>query len=460
MTISTINPATGRTLAAYDGHDDVQIERLLERAHLAAETWGRQPLVRRLETLTGLARVLRSRKAELAELVTSEMGKPRHEAAAELEKSAATADFYVSRAAEILGDTRVDVEGVDAWVAREPVGLVLAVMPWNFPFWQALRFAVPAVAAGNGVLLKHSPNVSGSALALEEVFEQAGLPVGVFTTLLVEEPRVPDVCERLVADDRVAAVTLTGSNRAGSAVGAAAGRAVKRSVLELGGSDAFVVLADADVEAAAATAVRARFMNAGQSCVCAKRFIVEAPAAEQFTAALVAGAAGLVVGDPTDEKTEMGPIAREDLREGIRSQVERSVAVGAVLLTGGHELPGDGFFFEPTVLSVPGGPGVPAFDEETFGPVATITVAADEDEAVRFANATKFGLGLSVWTRDTARGTAFARRVVSGAAFINAMVVSDARLPFGGTKCSGYGRELSVEGMLEFVNTRTYWCGT
>jgi succinate-semialdehyde dehydrogenase/glutarate-semialdehyde dehydrogenase len=253
-------------------------------------------------------------------------------------------------------------------------------------------------------------------------------------------------------------VTLTGSNRAGSAVGAAAGRAVKRSVLELGGSDAFVVLADADVGAAAASALRARFMNAGQSCVCAKRFIVEAPVADQFTSAVVAGAAGLVVGDPTEEKTEMGPIAREDLRDGIRSQVERSVAAGAVLLTGGGELPGDGFFFEPTVLSVPDGPGVPAFDEETFGPVATITVAADEDEAVRLANATRFGLGLSVWTRDTMRGLAVARRVVSGSAFVNAVVVSDARLPFGGTKHSGFGRELAAEGMLEFVNVRTYWC--
>jgi acyl-CoA reductase-like NAD-dependent aldehyde dehydrogenase len=456
MTITTINPATGRTLATYDSHDDEQIEGLVERAHLAAESWGRQPLARRVEVITELARVLRARRAGLAELITSEMGKPLREAAGELEKSDATADFYAVKAAEILGDTKVDIDGVDAWVAREPVGLVLAVMPWNFPFWQALRFAIPALTAGNGVLLKHSPNVSGSALVLQELFEQAGLPVGVFTTLLVDEPRVPEVCERLVADDRVAAVTLTGSNRAGSAVGAAAGRAVKRSVLELGGSDAFVVLADADVEAAAASALRARFMNAGQSCVCAKRFVVEAPVAEQFTEALVSGAAGLVVGDPTDEKTEMGPIAREDLRTVLGSQVERSVAAGAVLLTGGRELPGEGFFFEPTVMAV-SGPGVAAFDEETFGPVATITVAADEDEAVRLANATRFGLGLSVWTRDTTRGVAFARRVDSGAAFINAMVASDARLPFGGTKSSGYGRELSAEGMLEFVNTRTYW---
>jgi succinate-semialdehyde dehydrogenase len=457
MTISTINPATGRTLTTYDSHDDAQIEHLLVRAHRAAQLWGLQPLGRRLEVITELARVLRSRGAQLAELITSEMGKPHREAAAELEKSAATADFYAVMAPEILADTKVDIEGVDAWVAREPVGLVLAVMPWNFPFWQALRFAIPAVTAGNGVLLKHSPNVSGSALAIQETFEQAGLPVGVFTTLLVEEPRVPEVCERLVADDRVAAVTLTGSNRAGSAVGAAAGRAVKRSVLELGGSDAFVVLADADVEAAAASALRARFMNAGQSCVCAKRFIVEAPVAEQFASALVAGAGGLIVGDPTNEKTDMGPIARADLRNGIRSQVERSVAAGAELLTGGRDIPGDGFYFEPTVMNVPG-PGVAAFDEETFGPVATITVAADEDEAVRFANATQFGLGLSVWTRDPKRGTTFARRVVSGAAFINAMVVSDVRLPFGGTKRSGYGRELAADGMLEFVNARTYWC--
>jgi succinate-semialdehyde dehydrogenase/glutarate-semialdehyde dehydrogenase len=336
------------------------------------------------------------------------------------------------------------------------MGLVLAVMPWNFPFWQAMRFAIPALTAGNGVFLKHSPNVTGSALAIQQVCEQAGLHAGVFTTIVVEEERVPQVSDRLIADDRIAAVTLTGSNRAGSAVGAAAGRAVKKAVMELGGSDAFVVLADADVPRAAATAVRARFNNAGQSCVCAKRFIVEAPVAEQFTAAFVAGVQHLVVGDPTDPPTQKGPMARRDLRDGIQRQVDDSIAAGATLLTGGKQRPGEGYYFDPTVLQVDG-PGVAAFDEETFGPVATVTVAADEDDAVRLANATEFGLGLSVWTADPARGAAFARRVTTGAAFINTMVASDARLPFGGTKRSGHGRELAAVGLQEFVNTRTYW---
>ena len=456
MSITTVNPATGQSLVTYQSHGDTQIESLLAISAAATDAWGRTALQDRVAVVTELARVLRSRTAEVGKLITTEMGKVRAEAEAELDKSAVTAEFYAGKAHDILDDAPVEVDGVDAWVAYEPMGLVLAVMPWNFPFWQAMRFAIPAITAGNGVLLKHSPNVSGSALAIQATFEQAGLPHGVFTTLLVEEPRVPEVCERLVADDRIAAVTLTGSNRAGSAIGAAAGAAVKKAVLELGGSDAFVVLADADIETAAATAVRARFNNAGQSCVCAKRFIVEAPVAEEFTTRFVEAVNHLVVGDPNDEKTQLGPMARDDLRAGIQSQVERSVAAGATVLTGGRSLPGEGYFFEPTVLG-DASPGIPAFDEETFGPVATITVAVDEDDAVRLANATQFGLGLSVWTKDPARGAAFARRVTSGAAFINAMVASDARMPFGGTKKSGHGRELSDVGLREFVNTRTYW---
>jgi acyl-CoA reductase-like NAD-dependent aldehyde dehydrogenase len=277
--------------------------------------------------------------------------------------------------------------------------------------------------------------------------------------VVVEEARVPGVTEWLIADDRIAAVTLTGSNRAGAAVAAAAGRAVKKSVLELGGSDAFVVLADADVDAASAAAVRARFTNTGQSCVCAKRFIVERPVAEWFVAGFVAGVRALVVGDPTDPGTTVGPLARGDLRDTLQRQVDESVAAGATLLTGGKPAPGDGYFFEPTVLSDTG-PGLAVFDEETFGPVAAVAVAADEDDAVRLANATPYGLGLSVWTADVERGAAVARRITSGTAFINAVVASDARLPFGGTKASGYGRELASAGLLEFVNTRTYWVAT
>lgn len=456
MSITTVNPATGKPITTYETHSDSDVDRLLRLGHDATRAWGRVAVADRAAVVRALAAQLRERKDVYAGLIIEEMGKVSAEAGGEIEKSAVTAEWYAGNAERILADEEVDIDGVDAWVAYEPVGLVYAVMPWNFPFWQAMRFAIPAIAAGNGVFLKHSPNVTGSALAIQEVFEAAGLPHGVFTTIVVEEERVPDVSERLIADDRIAAVTLTGSNRAGEAVGAAAGRAVKPAVLELGGSDAFVVLSDADVEAAAATAVRARFNNAGQSCVCAKRFIVEAPVAEQFTRLFVDGVEKLRVGDPLDPEVSMGPLARDDLRASILRQVRKSVDAGAEVLTGGHAVPGEGFYVEPTVLAVKG-PGVPAFDEETFGPVATITVAQDGADAVRLANATDFGLGLSVWSRDRARATAFARDVTSGAAFINAMVASDARVPFGGTKRSGYGRELSDVGLREFVNTRTYW---
>jgi len=453
MSVTTINPATGRTLETYASSD---VEPLLSAAHTATTRWGLSPLDVRTATVARLATVLRGRADDIAALITAEMGKPLAEALGEVEKSAVTAEFYVARAAEFLGDRAVAIDGVDAWVAREPLGLVLAIMPWNFPLWQAMRFAVPAVTAGNGVFLKHSPNVTGSALLIQELWERAGLPAGVFTTVVVEESRVPRVTEGLIADDRIAAVTLTGSNRAGSAVGVAAGRAVKPSVLELGGSDAFVVLSDADVPAAATAAVRSRFLNAGQSCVCAKRFIVESTVADEFTDAFLAGVKELVVGDPTAPETRMGPCARADLRDALARQVKESVAAGARLLTGGAELPGPGYFYAPTVLTGTG-PGMPAFDEETFGPLAAIAVATDEEDAARLANATRFGLGLSVWSRDPSRAAAFARQVPTGAAFINAMVASDARIPFGGTKQSGYGRELSDIGMHEFVNTRTYW---
>lgn len=458
MSITTVNPATGHQLASYEGHTDGQIDALLQAGFEATQAWGTTALSRRVAVVSALAATLRARAQDLAELVTAEMGKPLPEARAEMEKSAVTADYYAAHAEHILADTRVpvDVDGVDAWVAYEPLGLVYAVMPWNYPVWQAMRFAIPALTAGNGVFLKHSPNVTGSAVAIQRICEEAGLPSGVFTTIVVEEPRVPELSDRLIADDRIAAVTLTGSNRAGEAVGAAAGRAVKKAVLELGGSDAFVVLSDADVERAAATAVRARFTNAGQSCVCAKRFIVEASVADRFTDTFVDGVRALTLGAPHDPATAVGPLARADLRDTLQRQVEESLASGATLLLGGRLVPGDGYYFEPTVLGDTR-PGVAAFDEETFGPVAAVAVAADEDEAVALANATPFGLGLSLWTRDPYRARRVARRITTGAAFINAMVASDARLPFGGTKRSGHGRELADVGLREFVNTRTYW---
>lgn len=334
--------------------------------------------------------------------------------------------------------------------------MVLGIMPWNFPVWQVMRAAIPITMAGNAFVLKHSPNVTGSALVLGELFEAAGFPAGLVGVLVVDEPEVPATIERLIADPQIAAVTLTGSNRAGEAVGAAAGRASKPSVLELGGSDAFVVLADADVASAAAAAVKARFHNAGQSCVCAKRFIVDAAIAEEFTERFVSGAREFVMGDPTDPAIQIGPMARGDLRDGIQSQVDRSVAAGATLALGGQASDTAGFCYPPTVLTGVT-PGMAAFDEETFGPVAAITVARDDDHAVELANSTDYGLGLSVWSGATEHAVAVARRITSGAAFVNAIVASDPRVPFGGTKRSGYGRELADAGLLAFTNTRTFW---
>lgn len=457
--VTTTNPADGTLLASYPAMGSDDIEQAVARAAEAARAWGQRPVADRAALLTAFAAHLRADAERYAALVTAEMGKPLAQARGEVEKSAVTADYYATNAETILAARPVQIDspaGVSAFVSPEPVGLVLAVMPWNFPVWQVMRFAIPTLAAGNGVLLKHSPNVTGTALALAEAFEEAGFPAHLVTTLVLAEDVVPETVSGLIADDRVAAVTLTGSNRAGEMVGAAAGRASKRSVLELGGSDAFVVLSDADVPAAAAAAVGARYTNSGQSCVCAKRFVVEAPVAEEFTRLFLDGVKALVVGDPTDPATSVGPLARADLRDALQRQVEQSVAAGATLAAGGHSIEGVGSFYEPTVL-LGTGPGMPAFDEETFGPVAAIAVAADEDDAVRLANATPYGLGLSVWSRSTERALGVARRITSGAAFVNAVVASDPRVPFGGTKRSGYGRELAEAGILEFTNQRTYW---
>ncbi|MEV6586556.1 aldehyde dehydrogenase family protein [Streptomyces acidicola] len=455
-TIETVNPATGRPIAAYEAWDAARIEAAVERAHAASLAWAQVPVTERAARAARLADTLRDHAGQLADLAVAEMGKPVAEAAGEVEKSALTADYYARQGPGHLADQRVAIDGAEAWVAYEPAGLLLAVMPWNFPVWQVMRFAVPALVAGNGILLKHASNVTGSALALQDLFAEAGFPDHLVSALVVADADVPGVTARLIEDERIAAVTLTGSNRAGAAVGAAAGRAAKKSVLELGGSDAFVVLDDADVERAAAAAVRARFTNSGQSCVCAKRFIVAAPVADAFTAAFVAGVESLRLGDPRDPDTQVGPLARDDLRAAIQRQVEESVAAGARLLTGGKPLPGEGYFHQPTVLAGTG-PGMAAFDEETFGPLAAIAVALDDEDCIRLANATAYGLGLSVWTADASRGVDVARRVTSGAAFVNAIVASDPRLPFGGTKRSGYGRELAAEGIREFTNTRTYW---
>jgi len=452
----TSNPATGEPLAEYAVFTDAEVDAALAGADEAQHQWAARPIAERAVVLRRVAEILRDEVDDLALLITREMGKPLVEARAEVEKCATTCDYYADNAAAFLADEPIATSADRSWISYDPVGVVLAVMPWNFPFWQVLRFAAPALMAGNAALLKHSPNTTGCAVAVQRIVTAAGAPEGLFEALVVAEADVPAVTQRLIADPRIGAVTITGSERAGRAVGAAAGDAIKKSVLELGGSDAFVVLADADLPRVAALAARGRLMNAGQSCISPKRLIVESSVAEEFTRLLVAEVESLVVGDPEAPGTHVGPMARADLRDGVHRQVEASVAAGARLLAGGRPLDGPGCFYAPTVLTDVA-PGQVAYEEEIFGPVAVVIVAEGDDDAVRIANDTRFGLGASVWTTDADRGIAVARRIRSGAAFVNALVASDPRMPFGGTRASGYGRELAAAGIREFVNVRTWW---
>jgi succinate-semialdehyde dehydrogenase/glutarate-semialdehyde dehydrogenase len=455
-TVMTVNPATGERLAEYPAFSEGDVESALDRAAQAQVRWADLPFAERAAVLRRTAEVLRADAEELALLVTREMGKPVAEARAEVEKCATACDHYAEHGEAFLADEPVATSADRSWIGYEPVGVVLAVMPWNFPLWQVLRFAAPALMAGNAALLKHSPNTTGCALAVERVLAGAGAPQGLFTALVVAEPEVPAVTRRLIEDPRIGAVTITGSERAGRAVGSIAGNATKKSVLELGGSDPFVVLADADLPRAAHMAARGRFLNAGQSCISPKRFVVDASVVEEFTRLLVAEVETLTVGNPESPGTDVGPMARQDLLEGVHRQVQASIAGGARLLTGGRRLDGSGNFYAPTVLTDVA-PGQLAYDEEIFGPVATVIMADGDDDAVRIANDTRFGLGASVWTTDQERGSAVARRIRSGAVFINAVVASDVRMPFGGTRASGYGRELGAAGIREFVNVRTWW---
>jgi succinate-semialdehyde dehydrogenase / glutarate-semialdehyde dehydrogenase len=443
MSVVTRDPATGEVLATYTAHDEAGVEAALAATYAASTVWRDTPLDERLALLRGVGKLLSERRQEYAALITAEMGKPLAESLGEVDKCAWNCDVVADLAPGWLADHEVASGASRSWLSYEPLGVVFAVMPWNFPFWQVLRFACAALAAGNAALLKHSPDVTGCALAIEELVADAGAPEGLFRSLVVAAEDVATVSRRVVEDPRVAAVTLTGSERAGSAIAAVAGAAIKKTVLELGGSDPFVVLASADVEAAAATAVKARFTNTGQSCVCAKRFIVHEDVAEEFTERFVDHMSLL----------EVAPMARADLRDGILRQVEETVAQGARLVVGGHAIDGPGWYVEPTLL-IDVDPGMTAFDEETFGPVATITRARDDDHAIELANATTFGLGASVWGAAD-HALAVGRRIRSGALFVNAMVASDPRLPFGGIGRSGYGRELSAEGVREFTNVRT-----
>jgi succinate-semialdehyde dehydrogenase / glutarate-semialdehyde dehydrogenase len=454
--LRSVDPATGDEVASYPALTGAEIDAALAAVDQAQQAWRDLSVGERARHLSETARLLRERRDRYATLITREMGKPIAEARAEIDKCALTCDFYAEKAAEFLAPESVETAADDSFATYEPLGVVLAIMPWNFPFWQVTRFAAPALMAGNGGLLKHSPNVSGCALAFEAVLADAGFPDGLFRTLLVDEAAVTETTAGLLADPRIAAVTITGSDRAGTHVAAAAGRALKKSVLELGGSDPFLVLSDADLPAVAEQAARSRFLNSGQSCLAAKRFVVEEPVADEFEDRLVDAVKALVVGNPLDPATQVGPLARADLVDGIDRQVLESVAKGARVLTGGRRVGGRGCFYAPTVLAG-ARPGMPAYDEETFGPVAAVIRVADEADAVRVANDTPYGLGASVWTGDVERGLRVARQVRSGAVFVNAVVASDPRLPFGGIKRSGYGRELAAAGIREFTNLRTWW---
>ncbi len=450
--METINPATGERLKTFDVWNDRQTEAALAEAAAATTAWQAAPFAERARLFRNAAAELRGNSARYAGLITLEMGKIIREARAEVEKCAWGCEFYAEHAETFLRDEKVETDARASYVAYLPLGTVLAVMPWNFPFWQVFRFAAPSLMAGNTALLKHASNVPQCALAIEEIFHKAGFPRGVFRTLMISAAQA----EKVIADPRVHAVTLTGSDTAGRKVAAAAGASLKKSVLELGGSDAFVVLPDADLEQAASVGVASRFLNAGQSCIAAKRFILTEPIADRFIELFRQKVHALRLGDPMREDTELGPMARADLRDQLHKQVTDSVTTGATFALHGGPAAGPGFFYEPTVIDHVG-PGMRAYEEELFGPVAIVIRAKDEEDAIRLANDNRYGLGSSLWTRDIKKGERLARRLQSGASFVNGLVKSDPRLPFGGIKASGYGRELSVHGIREFVNVKTVW---
>jgi succinate-semialdehyde dehydrogenase/glutarate-semialdehyde dehydrogenase len=454
MAIESFNPYTGRVVRRFKSFSWTKTERILNQAAQAARTWRTTSFADRAERMHQAATLLRERQDELARLMAIEMGKPITDGRAEVEKCALTCDYYADHAEEFMRDELIETQAQRSFISHEPLGVVLAIMPWNFPFWQVVRFAAPALMAGNVGLLKHASNVPQCALALEGIFHDAGFPPATFRTLLIGT----DLVEKLIADDRLKAVTLTGSELAGSKVAAAAGAHIKKTVLELGGSDAFIVLADADLELAAKTAAQARMINAGQSCIAAKRFIVEKPVLKEFISLMKTHLVAFRTGDPLDDATQYGPLARPDLADELTKQVEESVRKGAkVELQGGQTEPGTALFRPMMLTKVK--PGQPAYHEEFFGPVAIILEARDADDAVRLANDSPFGLGGSIWTRDVRRGEELARRVEAGAVFVNSMVKSSPEMPFGGVKKSGYGRELSHLGIREFLNQKSIWIG-
>jgi succinate-semialdehyde dehydrogenase/glutarate-semialdehyde dehydrogenase len=452
MTIATVNPATGQTVRTYTPFSEPELDAHLQCAADAFRRYRRTPLAERTRMLLRAAEILEAEKEKFGRLMVLEMGKTLKAAVEEAAKCAWGCRYYAEQAERFLADEVVETNATRSFVAYQPIGPILAIMPWNFPFWQVFRFAAPALAAGNVALLKHASNVPQCALAIEDIFRRAGFAEGCFQTLLIETDRV----RRVIEDPRVAAATLTGSTGAGSHVASAAGKQIKKTVLELGGSDPFIVMPSADLEAAARTAVKARTINNGQSCIAAKRFIVAESIADEFERRLVGGMEALLVGDPMDPATDVGPLANEDQVKTLTDQIARSVGAGARLLTGGYPLDRPGYYFAPGVLA-----GIredsPAYEEEIFGPIALLFRVPDADQAIRIANDSPFGLGASAWTRNQRERDRFVQELEAGMVFINAMVASDPRLPFGGIKRSGYGRELSHYGIREFVNIKTVW---
>ena len=452
MAIASINPATGEKLKEFSPFDDPEIEKRLTTAEKAFRKNRRSTFTDRSVLLEATAELLFQEKEKYAQIITLEMGKLFRASVEEIRKCASGCRFYAENGERFLEDEPAQTDAGESYVRYQPLGPVLAIMPWNFPFWQVFRFAAPALLAGNVGLLKHASNVPQCALAIEEIFCRAGFEQGVFQTLLIE----PEQVEKIIVDPRIKAVTLTGSEKAGSAVASTAAREIKKSVLELGGSDAFIVMPSADFESALSTAVKARTINTGQSCIAAKRFMIADQIYDEFVNQFVARMRALKLGDPMDDATEIGPLATEQILQGVQDQVQKTIAAGAKLLTGGNRIHGPGFFYEPTVLvDVP--KESPAYREEVFGPVASIFRVRNASDAIELANDSAFGLGSSAWTNDPEEQKLFTSELETGMVFINAMVASDPRLPFGGVKRSGFGRELGAAGIREFTNTKTIW---
>jgi len=452
MSIQSINPFNNQIIHEFESFDEPAIEKSLDQGDQVFRRWRKTSFAERSSLMYTAARILEDKKDELARVITLEMGKVIKESVAEVEKCAWVCRYYAENAEEFLKDEPLPVESVESYIAYDPLGIVLAIMPWNFPFWQVFRFAAPNIMAGNVGLLKHASNVPQCALEIEKVFLEAGFPEGVFQTLLIGSGQV----NRIIDDNRVKAVTLTGSEFAGIKVAERSGKNLKKTVLELGGSDPFIVLADADLEKAVRTGVKARMINCGQSCIAAKRFIIEEKISAEYLQGFLDLFRSLNPGDPMNEKTQVAPMAREDLMDELDKQVQKSVTKGAKIEFGGEKAEKDGNFYVPTILTGIR-PGMPGFDEELFGPVASMIVVKDAKEAVRMANQSKFGLGSSLWTNDLDKARRLAREIESGSVFVNSMVASHPKVPFGGIKSSGYGRELSHLGIREFMNTKSVW---